>query len=121
MSKAMKHVQSQESFAALDISEARNDDWMHKLVDHKVFSDIVSTKCEPLRKDKESSSCHEEEFRAILDSWDTYIAYEIECMQTGKAGTCKPTSTTYSEHVFEPSKRMNNYGPPTRFQRRGAM
>jgi hypothetical protein len=117
----MKHIESQESFTALDLSEARDDDCMHKIVDHEVFSGIVPTKCEPVKLDEESNICDEDVFRAILDSWESYIAYEMETTRNGKTEASEPTSTTYSENVFDPLRRMNNYGPPTRFRRRVVM
>ncbi len=114
----MKH---QENFAALDISEPRDVDWMQKIVDDDSFSGIFQNKCEPQKLDQESSTSDQEKVRAILDSWEEYIAYEIERTREDKAGTCTTTSTTYSEQVFEPLKRIYNSGPPKRFHRRGAM
>jgi hypothetical protein len=109
----MKHKQSQESFAALGVAEEHNDDWLHKLVDHEVFSGIVPAKCEQLGLDTNCS--------AILDAWNEFIAYEIEREQNGKPAASQMTSTPYTKNVMEPLRRINNSGPPTRFRRRGAM
>jgi hypothetical protein len=112
----------QENFASLDIAEqVKNDNWIHKLFDHEAFSSIIPVKCDLLRpesKSSESSDCNE---NAILESWYTYIAHEIERSRNFKPETCVPTSTTYNESVFEPLKRINHSGPPKRFRRRGAM
>ena len=113
-------VQSQENFAALGVAEAHNDDWLHKLVDHEVFSGMVPAKCEQL-------GLVNNENGAILDAWDAYMAYEIEREQNGKPAACQTpstpysTSTPYTENDFEPVRRINNSGPPTRFRRRGAI
>ncbi len=124
MSIVIQIVQCQEVFSSLNIADAQNDDWMHKLFDHEAFSGIVSTKCEQLRLEQNPSKSidsEEEGYSAILDSWYAYIASEIERTQNGKSGACEPASTTNSEEVFEPLKRINNAGPPKRFRRRGNM
>ncbi len=113
--------QYQECFATLKIADVQSDDWIENLVDHKAFSGIVLIKSESLGLDNKSSKCDEQDFSAILDSWYTYIDYERERTRNGKQGAWGPTSTTYSENVFEPSKCINNSGPPKRFRRRGAM
>ncbi len=107
-------VQSQENFAALGVAEAHNDDWLHKLVDHEVFSGMVPAKCEQLGLDNNDNG-------AILDAWNGFMQYEIEREQNGKPAACQTTSTPYTENDFEPLRRINNSGPPTRFRRRGAM
>ncbi len=112
----MKHVQSQESFAALDVAQGLKDEWAHKFVNHEAFSGIVL--------DKKSSNSDQEDMGAILDSWNAYIAFEILRPQDDtdiKPGVCWPTSTEYIESIFEPLKRMDNPVPPSRFRRRGAM
>jgi hypothetical protein len=126
MSIAMRN-QIQETFAALHVSQAQNDDWMHKLFDHEAFAThkiveqesfavTLPTKCNSQRLDKMSSK-DDEAASAILDTWYTYIAYEVERTRIGN----EPTPTPYSEDVFEPSKRVSNTGPPRRFCRRGSM
>jgi hypothetical protein len=120
MSIVMKHVHSQESFAALDVREVvQNDDWTQRLVHHDAFSGIAPTKYEPLKLNKKLIDCEEENIRAILVLWDTYIACEVEKTKNGKTAACE--QSTYSENVFEPLRRMNNSGPPTRFRRHGAI
>jgi hypothetical protein len=122
---ALTNPECQEGFASLDIAEmAQTDDWIHTLIDHEAFSGILPTKYEPLRLDKKSiksSNRGEEEFNAILDSWHAYIGSQIERSRNGKPAACDPASTTYSEEVFEPLKRINTSGPPKRFRQLDSM
>jgi hypothetical protein len=118
----MEQVRCQESFASLIIAEqAQNEDRMHKLVDHEVFSGINPAEFRCDKKLSKSSKCYEQEISAILDSWHTYIAYEVETSRYAKPRACGPTSATYSECVFEPVRRIDHSGPPKQFRRRCAM
>ncbi len=114
----MSQVRIQDAFAALHVAQVQNEDWIHKLVDHEALTVIVPTKCEPLSLDNSSK---EEDFSAVLDAWGEYIAYEIERERNAQAGDRGSTSTTSSEDVLEPVRRINKSGPPERFRRRSPM
>jgi hypothetical protein len=108
----------QKIFPALDVVGVQNDDWVNNLVDHELFADLVTPiKSESLKLDNELSKCESEDFSAILDAWDAYIAHEIERTRDAKVNAGVPASTSYCEHVFEPLKRINSSGPPERFCR----
>ncbi len=117
----MKHVKSQDSFAALDVAQVPKDDGIHRLVDHENFFGIVAADRGSLSSDNKSGH-YVEDINAILDSWNAYISSEIARSPDVKPEACPQNlSTTYSEDALEPLKRIKNPGPPKRFRRRGAM
>jgi hypothetical protein len=118
--KAMKNLESQDTFPSLNVVDVQDDDWMHKLVNHTAISGSVSTKDEQLMLNNKSSYCDEVFFIAILDAWDAYIAHEIKRTQDAKTAAVELIPSAYCEHIFEPQKHTNNSGPPKRFRRRGA-